>query len=292
MTNVFLTDEEYNQSHPNSDISIQAEVEQPEIYILACGSSSVEDQSALVGDRVSCLMDLANPVKTEDGMFAILLGITQLYNSSRVQMELCSKLFSSPKKLSKSKMFGLYLHSLTAHAPTQYEPCCLRSLNTENQERLFGQARTIAQACTNHHADNVIPHVLVRIQAQQENRKTMSSVERGDTQVSHVARHMPKLPGTTVSSSFIAERKDSWQAHLERISPFLIAGQGVWWVPAEGGFHFFDGNGDSDIRNGNEYELLHFRKNVVRDVENRRKRYWKRIVEEKNVLPATEVKVY
>lgn len=56
----------------------------------------------------------------------------------------------------------------------------------------------------------------------------MASVEKGDTQVSHVAKDLPKLPGTTVKISFIGHRKDSWQSHLQRISPFLIAGEGVW----------------------------------------------------------------
>jgi hypothetical protein len=62
-------------------------------------------------------------------------------------------LFPAPKKLKRSKMFGLYLHALTAHSPTQYKLVSLCSLNTENQERFFGQARAIADACTNHHAE-------------------------------------------------------------------------------------------------------------------------------------------
>ena len=40
------------QRHPDVSVSIQAEVEQPEIHIL---SSSVEDQAALVGERISCI---------------------------------------------------------------------------------------------------------------------------------------------------------------------------------------------------------------------------------------------
>lgn len=39
------------------------------------------------------------------------------------------------RKLTRSKMFGHYLHALTAHSPTQYELTSLRTLNTENQER-------------------------------------------------------------------------------------------------------------------------------------------------------------
>ena len=55
---VFLTDEEYNQGHPGKNICVQAEVEQPEIYLLATRSSCVEDQAALVGDRLEYLPNL------------------------------------------------------------------------------------------------------------------------------------------------------------------------------------------------------------------------------------------
>ena len=89
--------------------------------------------------------------------------LLQLYNCCWVHnMELCRDLPGKPKKISESKMFGHYLHALTAHSPTQYELASLRSLNTENQERLFGQARLmIAECCTNHHPDNVIPQVII-----------------------------------------------------------------------------------------------------------------------------------
>ena len=53
---VFFTDAEYQQCHPDSSFRIQSEVEQPEVYLLSTGSSSAEDQVALVGDRISCLL--------------------------------------------------------------------------------------------------------------------------------------------------------------------------------------------------------------------------------------------
>ena len=66
-SHVFLTDDEYKQLHPNAGVCIQAEVEQPEVYLLSAGSSSVEDQAALVGDRLSCILDLKNHLLTENG---------------------------------------------------------------------------------------------------------------------------------------------------------------------------------------------------------------------------------
>lgn len=62
---VFYTDKEYMQRNPGANVNIQSEVEQPEIHILAAGSSTVEDQAALIGDR---LLDLKTPIKTSDGI--------------------------------------------------------------------------------------------------------------------------------------------------------------------------------------------------------------------------------
>ena len=65
---VFYTDEEYKELNPGTDVCIQPEVEQPEIHPLALGSSSAEDQAALIGDRLSRLLELNEPVKTDTGI--------------------------------------------------------------------------------------------------------------------------------------------------------------------------------------------------------------------------------
>lgn len=181
------------------------------------------------------------------------------------------------------------LHALTAHSPTQYESACVCSLNTENQERLFGQARGIADACTNHHAENLIPQIMIRLQAKQEQRTALLSVEKADTQVASVAKHLPKLPDTMVKKSFIQHRESSWQLHLKRISPFLMSGEGGWWTHAENGFRFFDG--DSNPTTPNEPSLLHFRCHTVKDVEQREK-CWAKTIKDYVVIPADSIKLY
>ena len=66
---VFFTDEEYRHAYPDTTISsIQSIVEQPEVYLLSPGSSSVEDQAALVKERINCLLDLPTPVQTDTGI--------------------------------------------------------------------------------------------------------------------------------------------------------------------------------------------------------------------------------
>ena len=65
---VFYTNEEYLRNHPGIQINIQSEVEQPEVYFLSAGSSSVEDQGALIGDHINCLLNLSTPVEIDNGI--------------------------------------------------------------------------------------------------------------------------------------------------------------------------------------------------------------------------------
>ena len=70
-SSVFLTDEEYNLLHPDATLCVQSEVEQP---LISLGSSSV---AALVGDRLSCILDLNTPVQTESGIqVSVVITIT------------------------------------------------------------------------------------------------------------------------------------------------------------------------------------------------------------------------
>ena len=63
---MFYTDVEYHRKNPhNPTVSVQSQVEQPEIYLLSAGSSTVEDRSALI-DRLDCLSHLSDPIETKD----------------------------------------------------------------------------------------------------------------------------------------------------------------------------------------------------------------------------------
>ena len=62
---VFYTHAECQR--PNTP-SVQSVVEQPAIYLLAAGSSSVDDQVALLQDRIDCLLDLTTELNTSKGI--------------------------------------------------------------------------------------------------------------------------------------------------------------------------------------------------------------------------------
>ena len=110
-----------------------------------------------VGSKILLLLQIikiGEILYSRDHMWS-LRELLQLYNSCWLHMELCVDLFPTPKHITASKYLGtIYMH-LHVIVPLN-KLACLRSLNTENQERLFGQARGIAEGCTKHHAENII----------------------------------------------------------------------------------------------------------------------------------------
>lgn len=84
-------------------------------------------------------------------------SILQLYNTMWIHHEICLKLFTTTHEVSKEKFFGSYLHDLSCHSGQQYEIVCLRSVNAECQERLFGLAKRTALNTTNRKPKNIIP---------------------------------------------------------------------------------------------------------------------------------------
>jgi len=54
---VFLT--RRTKDRTEEKVNVQAEVKQPEIYLLAMGSSAIKDQASVIADRLDCLQDLS-----------------------------------------------------------------------------------------------------------------------------------------------------------------------------------------------------------------------------------------
>ena len=206
--------------------------------------------------------------------------VLRFYNLTWLHHELCVDLSPTTKKVTMGKMFGTYFHSLLVHAPCQYEVVSLLSVNTEKQERLFGQARTAATMTSNRKPENLIKSVLLHLQG-----KLLIKVKEGapvDSRVSRLAQLCPSYKGTSFKKSFIKLRQTSWQSHLERIAPFLVNGPGFWWDDNTESVNFFDG--DSHQRfNDKGPALLHFRDSQLPAVAQRSKCAWRAILENKTL---------
>ena len=83
-----------------------------------------------------------------------------------------------PKISNSNPFFGQYLHNLVVHAPPQYELVCMHSTNAESQERLFSQAKHISQRATNRKPENVVPTILLSLQARQKSGEVQQSLKK------------------------------------------------------------------------------------------------------------------
>ena len=153
-------------------------------------------------------------------------AVLQLYNVTWMHHELCCDLIPNPKEQTRQKLYGVYLHDLVTHAPTQYQIICLRSTNAESTERLFSQVKHISLKATNRKPDNVLTTVLLSMQAK-EMTSTSHTPQSQESMVSQVAKPVPSYEGTVVSKAFLEQRLPSWQAHLVRISQYLELGNMV-----------------------------------------------------------------
>lgn len=218
-------------------------------------------------------------------------AVLQLYNCTWVHHELCLKLFPHPSKCTRQALFGIYLHALIVHAPVLYEVVCLRSLNTENQERIFQQVKQIAKSVTNRQPSNIIPTLLLRLQARQLTGDLSSSLQCGESRVKQAALAVPNFSGTVITDDFLESRSSSWQAHLERISSFLLCGEGVWWEKVSSGYKFFDGDDDAEFRQQGT-PLLHFRSTSLCEVQVARKDGWEKLIRDGVTIPARSTRVF
>lgn len=145
--------------------------------------------------------------------------VLQLYNVTWLHHELCAHFLHSPTQQTRAHLFRIYLHDLPVHAAPQYQIVCLRSTNSESQERLFSQAKQTSLRATNRKPENVLPTVLLSLQAKKEVGRGATNMKAQDSMVATVAKNVPAYSGTVVKKTFIKKRLHSWQAHLERISP-------------------------------------------------------------------------
>uniref|UniRef100_A0A8W8ML50 Uncharacterized protein n=1 Tax=Magallana gigas TaxID=29159 RepID=A0A8W8ML50_MAGGI len=59
--------------------------------------------------------------------------------------------------------------------------------------------------------------------------------------ISHPSKLLEKRGNTIFSNEFVKKNPVLFQAHLERILDFMLAGKDVWWSWVEGGIEFYDG---------------------------------------------------
>ena len=221
-----------------------------------------------------------------------LRNILRLYNLTWLHHELCSSLITRfHGGMKHTTFFGTYLHALVSHAPQQFEIVSLRSVNTENQERLFEQARRSATAASNRHPQNVLYTAVLRIQAKAIFKQVTDAQLQADSIVAKAGKDVPKYSGTVLLREFIEHRERSWQCHLRRISHYLVHGKGVWWKETEGGYQFLDGDDDLTVHTEGPH-LRHFRSVQLKEVTVHSCTVWDETLAAKVELPTSGIMLY
>ncbi len=153
-----------------------------------------------------------------------------------------------------------------------YEIICLRSVNTENQERIFQQAKQIALNCTNRKPENIIPTIFLRLQAKCITGNLSSIYMSASTCVENVANKSKPYKGMEISNSFNTPR-----SHLGRISNYLVSKEVRWKTTADG-FSFHDADSDPEFHSEGP-SLLHFRSCSIQHIHDRNRSNWKTIID-------------
>ncbi len=156
---------------------------------------------------------------------------------------------------------------------------------------MFGQANQIALRATNRQPHNIIREVLLRLQFKQRQGSLLDSVTANQSAVSAASAHMPPSCGTYITKAFIQTRRHSWQAHLERISHYLILGPHIWWRKDRDGYLFHDSDNDPNFHDPGP-KLSHFRDTTLGQLAEEKARKWEELVSQKVPLPTTKITVF
>ena len=216
-------------------------------------------------------------------------ALLRLHNLTLQHAVQCVDMFYSPKSISKEKMFGSYYHSLSVHAPIVYRLVALRSVNSELQERMFNTCNDITLTTSNRHTSGILNNILIRVQS--EAKVVNTTLQRHDGEVRSLASSLKPFTNTQFTATWINNHQNIWQAHLERISDFLLCGPGIWWKDHGNHVEFFDGPDEVNHKEQGP-TLHHFRSSNLKDIETHLLACWEKCINEKVSIPINTTRIY
>ena len=123
-----------------------------------------------------------------------------------------------------------------------------------------------------------------------------STLQTTETRIQKEAHQLGLTQNTTVETDFIITRISSWQAHLQRLSRYLVCGEGIWWHTVDKGYEFHDGNHSPDFHVQDFHvqgpDFLHFRHTTLKELEEKIAKIWEQVLCESVTLPTPYIKLY
>lgn len=87
----------------------------------------------------------------------------------------------------------------------------------------------------------MVDNAVLRFTIQQQINSKPDTLKKQNSMISHQSKLLEKRGNTIFSNEFAKKHPVLFQANLERISDFMLAGKDVWWSWVEGGIEFYDG---------------------------------------------------
>ena len=197
-------------------------------------STYIHYSTGFVSDNVPTLLDTMTEISSilySRPEKCCQKSILRLHNQTFLHDIACEEVIGVPQVLSEKKFYGRYFHSLVAHAPIQHRIVCLRSTNTEQQERHFNAFSSISAATSGRILGEIITPGIIRMQAEvkSEESKQRDTVKEQESRLGKLAYHLPKVQNTIIPHRIIPKYLHAFQTRLEKIADFLHGGEGIWW---------------------------------------------------------------
>ncbi|CAC5383150.1 unnamed protein product [Mytilus coruscus] len=195
--------------------------------------------------------------------------------------------------MSKRKFFGSHFHSVTVHLPECLRIFNLRSIVTEQEERIFGDLRRISENTTHRQAQYICDNAMLRFNSQQAAKTDYFTIQ--ESVIQKQAHLLAPRPNSTIPAHIVSKQPTLLQAHLERISDFLLPGNDIWWHSTDNNLIFHDGPDEPCYRNQGP-QLSHFRSSSLKDENAKLKVIWQTIMtqfqENQLILPLHRLKAF
>ena len=150
----------------------------------------------------------------------------------------------------------------------------------------------MVHSATNRQPTNVIPNVLLRLQARKKNGDIHKASNTISSRISKEFHEIGTTSNnTTMSHTFISNRMSSWQSHLVHISPFLLPGRNVWWQETKDGYEFLDGTYEPESHAMGPH-LFHFCSKTLEMVYKEKKLVFQQLIHQQVDLPTPYIKLY
>ena len=227
------------------------------------------------------MQEILYACEEERNMTLILRYHLQSYIHTNLLMTLVGK---TPKSLTGRKLFGKYFYSLSGHAGKQLRIVCKIS-HTEQEERQFNLLKSITKLTSNHHTNNVIFNIWVRLQAKKILDEKHCTFEKENSMIRKLNNLLPPKENSFISFEHINAKPDEWQALLETMIPdYLI--DGVWWKENVMGIEFLD----CGVNNLSKIRKHHYRSSTISQEEKYLKDMWEMCINNKMLIPAKIIK--